>query len=72
MEMSWRDDPVTEKQLNYIEQMQEDAGMNGAIPLPPFTGKTKGEACDYISENQNKVFESFDYYSHMDNYGDRI
>ena len=70
--MSWRNDPITEKQLNYIVQMQEDAGINGAIPLPPFTGKTKGEASDYISENQNKVFDSFDYICNGDNYGDRI
>lgn len=69
--MSWRDDPVTEKQLAYILRMQEDADMNGAIPLPEFTGTTKGEASDYIDENNGKQFESFDFCSHGDNYGDR-
>ncbi len=70
--MSWRNDPITEKQLNYIVQMQEDAGMNGAIPLPPFTGKTKGEASAYIEQNKNRQFRSFDFESHEDNFGDRI
>ena len=52
--------------------MQEDAGINSALPLPVFKGKTKGEASDYINENQGKQFKSFDFESHGDNYGDRI
>lgn len=52
--------------------MQEDAGINGALPLPIFKGKTKGGASDYINENQWKQFKSFDFASHSDNYGDRI
>ena len=52
--------------------MQENAGMNGAIPLPPFKGTTKGEASDYIDENKGKQFISFGTDSHGDNYGDRI
>jgi len=67
---SWRNDPVTEKQINLIMQMEEDAGMNGAIPLLPFTGKTKGEASDWIDENMGKQFESFNC-DHEDA-GDRI
>ena len=69
---SWRDSPITDKQLAYIRQMQLDADMNGAIPLPPFRGDTKGAACDYINENKGKQFAAFDYYGHGDNYGDRV
>lgn len=47
--MSWRDDPITEKQEQMIADMKESASMNNAF-LPLFTGKTKGEACDYISD----------------------
>ena len=71
MKNNWRYDPATQKQLDMIASMQENAGMNGAIPLPPFRGKTKGEAFDYILDNYNKQYESFDYASHGDNYGDR-
>lgn len=46
--MSWRDDPITDKQDALIAQIEEDACMNGAF-IPPFQGKTKGEASDYIS-----------------------
>jgi hypothetical protein len=67
--MSWRDDPITDRQKWMIETMIEDAGMNGAIPLPPFYGKTKGEASDWISENMGKQYESFNCH---ENAGDRI
>lgn len=70
--MNWRNQPATKKQLLYIMRMQEDAGINGALPLPIFNGKTKGEASDYINENQGKQFKSFNFESHGDNYGDRI
>ena len=43
--MSWRDDEITEKQKQLITDMQEFS----AYSLPQFTGKTKGEASDYIS-----------------------
>lgn len=42
--MSWRDDPMTEKQKQCIEDMMEFSN----YPLPRFTGSTKGEAADYI------------------------
>lgn len=42
----WRSDPATEKQIAYIEEMQEFS----EIPLPLFTGKTKGDAADYIDK----------------------
>lgn len=44
---NWRNDPATEKQLKYIFEMQEFS----YIPLPPFTGTTKGEASDYIKKH---------------------
>ena len=42
----WRNDPITQKQKDLIEEMQEFS----YYPLPKFEGKTKGEASDYISE----------------------
>ena len=44
--MGWRDDPITEKQMEYIQDMMEFT----AYPIPNFTGKTKGEAADYIDK----------------------
>jgi len=44
--LDWRSDPATEKQIAYIEEMQEFS----EIPLPIFTGKTKGDAADYIDK----------------------
>ena len=72
MMSNWRDSPITEKQVEYIRQMQLDAEMNGAIPLPPFRGSTRGEGSDYIDANKGRQYEAFDYYSHGDNYGDRV
>lgn len=45
--MSWRNDPITEKQEIMIAKIEEDAMMNYAF-IPPFNGTTKGDACDYI------------------------
>lgn len=64
----WRNDPVTEKQLEYIKNIQEFS----VFPIPSFMGKTKGEASDYISRYAKMVHEGFDFASHGDNYGDRI
>jgi len=52
--MSWRDDPATEKQLETIRNMHEFSEW----PLPKFTGKTKGEAADYIDRWIAKAHES--------------
>ena len=41
-----RNDPVTQKQLYYIMEMNEFS----EFPLPKFEGKTKGEAYDYINK----------------------
>ena len=67
--MSWRDEPITEKQKAFIESIQEDAGINGAI-VAPFYGNTKGEASDWINENNGKQFHSA-YCLHEDA-GDRL
>jgi len=64
----WRNDPVTEKQLAYIQEMQ---GFSD-FPIPRFTGTTKGEASDYIDRWSMRVHEAFDFGGHGDNYGDRI
>ena len=68
---NWSNDPMTEKQKEMIASMQENAGINGALPLPDFNGKTKGEACDYIQANLHRVYETMDYLEHEDA-GDRI
>ena len=64
----WRNDPATEKQLAYIEEMQEFSD----FPIPRFTGRTKGEASDYIDRWSKTAHERFDFEGHYDNYGDRI
>ena len=61
----WRNDPITEKQKQYIAEMQEFS----EFPLPPFTGTTKGEASDYI----NKYIKQAHYkFMPRDDYGDSI
>lgn len=64
----WRSDPATERQLAYIQDMQEFSD----FPLSRFTGSTKGEASDYIDRWSMRVHEAFDFCGHGDNYGDRI
>ncbi|MBR3239128.1 MAG: hypothetical protein IKF99_11890 [Oscillospiraceae bacterium] len=64
----WRNDPATEKQLAYIQEMQEFSD----FPIPQFTGDTKGEASDYIDRWSGTAHESADFLGHADNYGDRI
>ena len=44
--MSWREDKITEKQKQLIEEMQEFSDYS----LPEFKGTTKGEASDYIDK----------------------
>lgn len=68
MDRNWRDDPATEKQLAYIEEMHEFS----AFPIPAFTGTTKGEACDFIDRWSKVAHEGFDFAGHADNFGDRI
>lgn len=46
---NWKNDPITEKQNQMIARIEEDAMMNNAF-IPPFDGKTKGDACDYINK----------------------
>lgn len=42
--MSWHELPVTQAQLQYIEELQDMS----EYPLPQFLGTTRGEASDYI------------------------
>ena len=50
----WRNDSVTEKQLAYIDEMNEFS----PYPLPEFKGKTKGEAADYINKYSKLAHEN--------------
>ena len=67
--MGWRDDPMTEKQEKMIADMEETSCMNGAF-IPPFTGRTKGEACDYIGNYLHSCNASA--YNPHEDAGDRI
>lgn len=42
----WRNDKITEKQKQCIDDMMEFSN----YPIPKFTGTTKGEASDYINK----------------------
>ena len=44
--MNWRDKEPTEKQLQFIADIQEFSPYSS----PLFTGKTRGEASDYIDK----------------------
>lgn len=45
---TWQDDPPSQSQLDYIKYIWEESDM----PLNPFTGKTKGEAAEWIAKNR--------------------
>lgn len=62
----WKNDPVTDRQLAYIMDMQEFS----EFQLPPFTGTTKGEASDYISKWVGIAHEVI--YNPHEDAGDRI
>ena len=49
---SWRSEPATKNQLEYIKRIWNESDM----PLQPFTGKTKGEAAKWIDENRYKAY----------------
>lgn len=51
--MTWRNDPITEKQRECIETMQEFS----CYPIPQFCGTTKGEASDYINKYGKDAYE---------------
>lgn len=44
--MNWRDEPITEKQKEFIESSMDFS----VYPLPKFEGTTKGEASDWIDK----------------------
>jgi hypothetical protein len=52
--MDWREKEITEKQKNYIMEMTEFS----EYPLPPFKGKTRGEASNYINKYNKIAHES--------------
>lgn len=54
--MNWRQEPLTEKQKELIEEMQEFS----CFPIPRFTGETKGEASDYIERYGQLAHENVD------------
>ena len=66
---NWRKDPITEKQEQMIANMEETACMNDAF-IPPFSGSTKGEAYDYISNYLSACYQSA--YNPHEDAGDRI
>lgn len=49
----WKNQPATEKQLEYIRYIQEFA----IYPLPKFTGTTKGEAALYIDTHWKSAYK---------------
>ena len=51
---NWRDKDVTEKQKQYILEMNEFS----EYPLPAFKGTTRGEASDYIDKWSKLAHES--------------
>ena len=54
--MNWRDKPITEKQWQCIEDMQEFS----CYDIPAFTGTTRGEASDYIDKWGKLAHEDVD------------
>ena len=50
----WRAEKATEEQLALIADMMEFSEM----PIPVFTGTTKGEAADYINKWMGTAHES--------------
>lgn len=52
--MSWKDEPYTEKQRCYIEDIYDYS----EYQPPMFTGTTKGEAAEYIDKYGKLAHES--------------
>lgn len=52
--VSWRDKPMTEKQIEMIKNMYA----NTEIPIPKFEGRTRGEASDFIDKWLSTTHES--------------
>ena len=50
----WKNQPATQKQLDYIAYMHEFS----SFPVPKFTGKTKGEAALYIDKYAKEAHKS--------------
>lgn len=52
--MNWRLEPLTKKQKELIEAMQDFS----CFPIPRFTGETRGEASDYIARYGQQAHEN--------------
>ena len=50
--MSWREAPRTEGQKLFVKVIYDTIRHNSCKPIEPFKGKTKGEACMYISKHK--------------------
>lgn len=54
MSRDWHLDKMTDGQKSYINIIQQYIPQTG---MKPFTGKTKGEACDYIQSYKRIMAE---------------
>lgn len=45
---AWRSEPVTKSQWAYIAAIRED------LKIPPFKGRTRGQAADWINEHKKR------------------
>ncbi len=55
--MGWRNDPVTQKMKNFINELYKYDELNR---IPKFTGKTQGEFNDFINTYAHYAFEASD------------
>ncbi len=60
----WHGDKPTKAQLDYIKHIWEESEW----PLKPFTGKTKGEAAEWIEKN--RYYASHTMLGYDDEHGD--
>lgn len=64
----WHNDKPTKAQLDYIRHIWEESEW----PLQPFTGKTKGEAAEWIDKNRYYAYHSMPEESEeLESWGDR-
>lgn len=69
--MSWRDEPPTEKQLEFINGIYCTINNTPYVDkIPRFTGTTKGEASDYITRYKESYEELLDWQLSMSLYND--
>jgi len=56
--MSWKDDPVTEKQAIFVRQLVEKISKNTGVPYAYTKPESKGQAHDLIAVLKEKAAES--------------